>query len=64
MIPLGDIYLQEELRSDAESRPVGLTRQRRSARRVYSARVGGRESKMTVAMYQGDGAEEVCLEVC
>jgi hypothetical protein len=28
---------------------------------MYSARVVGLEGNMTVAMYQGDGAEKVCL---
>ncbi|KAF8157342.1 hypothetical protein K438DRAFT_2026228 [Mycena galopus ATCC 62051] len=53
-IPLGDIYLREELGLDG-----GLCTVRRpcSVRRVYSARVVGL-GNMTVAMYHGDGAEE------
>jgi hypothetical protein len=60
-IPLGDINLQAEIDLNRGSRVVDRTRDRGSVRRVYSARVMGLEGNMTVAMYQGDGAEEVRL---
>jgi hypothetical protein len=41
-------------------RTVGRLRDRGSVRCVYSARVMDLEGNMTVAMYQGHGAEEVC----
>ncbi|KAJ7211859.1 hypothetical protein C8J57DRAFT_1483764 [Mycena rebaudengoi] len=44
MIPLGDIDLQHEIRLNNRTGRV---------RRVYAARVKGRQSNMTVAMYQG-----------
>ncbi|KAJ7159678.1 hypothetical protein C8R46DRAFT_372852 [Mycena filopes] len=55
MIPWGDIDLQQNL---GESGVVGYRRERNCVRRVYSAKVDGRTSDMTVAVYQGDGAEE------
>ncbi|KAJ7927344.1 hypothetical protein B0H13DRAFT_2312744 [Mycena leptocephala] len=62
MIPLGDIDLQHEFRlNKAEgSVVVDHRRERTSVRRVYSARIDGRNAPMTVAMYQGPGAEELC----
>jgi hypothetical protein len=57
MIPLGDIDLQHEIGSDFGT--VDRRREHPGVRRVYSARVKGRESSVTVAMYRGDGAEEV-----
>ncbi|KAJ6557992.1 hypothetical protein B0H19DRAFT_1261559 [Mycena capillaripes] len=58
MIPLGDIDLQYEIRLDKHTGVVDRSRERLRVRRVYSARVEGRESTMTVAMYQGHGAED------
>ncbi|KAF7340628.1 hypothetical protein MSAN_02134700 [Mycena sanguinolenta] len=60
MIPLADIDLRHEIRLDnsmgaAYSRP----RERARVRRLYSAKVEGRKSTLTVAMYQGDDAEQV-----
>jgi hypothetical protein len=61
MIPLGDIDLQHEIRLDRGSVVVGYRHAKQaSVRRVYSARVDGRETQTTVAVYQGPGAEEVC----
>jgi hypothetical protein len=64
MIPLGDIDLQHEIRLNKVEGSVvaGRRRERASFRRVYSARIYGRNAPMTVAMYQGPGAEEVRLE--
>jgi hypothetical protein len=59
MIPLGDIDLQHEIRLDKGSSVVGHKRLGGRVRRVYSAKVKGLESNMTVAMYQGGGVEEV-----
>ncbi|KAJ6518025.1 hypothetical protein C8R47DRAFT_3791 [Mycena vitilis] len=56
-IPLGDIDLRE-LRLERTSNC--FVRQRQSTCRVYAARVEGRRSRVTVAIYEGDGAKEVC----
>ena len=56
---MGDINLSEEIRLNGQS---GVTGRSRGAgvRRMYSAKLEGRDSgRMTVAMYRGDGAEEV-----
>ncbi|KAJ7168969.1 hypothetical protein C8R46DRAFT_1092955 [Mycena filopes] len=58
MIPLGDIDLQQQLSVESGSGIIGRRRERRCIRRVYSANIDGRRSNVTVAMYQGDGAEE------
>ncbi|KAJ6450162.1 hypothetical protein C8R45DRAFT_1043829 [Mycena sanguinolenta] len=50
-IPLGDINLERET-------PLVCRRQQRAIRRVYSAKIDGRTSSVTVAMYQGNGARE------
>ncbi|KAJ7233590.1 hypothetical protein B0H12DRAFT_1143574 [Mycena haematopus] len=57
LISLGDIDLQDEMRVAG---PLGMVRRRNGGRvrRVYSAKVVGVKWKMTVAVYQGDGAEE------
>ncbi|KAK7006270.1 hypothetical protein R3P38DRAFT_3602234 [Favolaschia claudopus] len=61
-IPLGDIYLHRELQlieRPADGTHSAVKFQSRSQiRRVYSAQIEGQISKATVAMYQGDGAEE------
>ncbi|KAJ7455110.1 hypothetical protein FB451DRAFT_1278465 [Mycena latifolia] len=55
-IPLGDLDLLNEIRfsSDVVHRKYG----RHSVRRLYSARIYGSKSPMTVALYRGDTAEE------
>ncbi|KAJ7168961.1 hypothetical protein C8R46DRAFT_1092936 [Mycena filopes] len=58
MIPWGDIFLQQELSPGNQPRVVGRRPQSKCARRVYSAKIDGRHSDVTVAVYQGDGAEE------
>ncbi|KAJ6561628.1 hypothetical protein B0H19DRAFT_1259297 [Mycena capillaripes] len=55
MIPLGDIDLQSEHDTGGV---VYRQNERCSVRRVYSAKIDGRASEMTVAVYQGNGAEE------
>ncbi|KAJ7216938.1 hypothetical protein C8J57DRAFT_1598824 [Mycena rebaudengoi] len=57
-IPLGDIDLQREIRLDAQSGVVHRIGERGSVRRMHSAKIDGRSSNMTVALYQGDNAEE------
>ncbi|KAJ7442953.1 hypothetical protein B0H11DRAFT_2204353 [Mycena galericulata] len=52
MIPMGDIYLRH--RVGIVTRWTG----RNCARRLYSARIEGKQTDMTVAMYQGDNAEQ------
>ncbi|KAJ6518061.1 hypothetical protein C8R47DRAFT_4240 [Mycena vitilis] len=56
-IPLGDIDLRE-LRLERGS--GCFVRERQSTCRVYAARVEGRNTGVTVAIYEGDGAKEVC----
>ncbi|KAJ7717394.1 hypothetical protein B0H16DRAFT_1897984 [Mycena metata] len=60
MIPMGDIDLQQELMVNEESGVIDrrLGHERSCVRRVYSAKVDGRNTDLTVAMYEGDGAEE------
>lgn len=58
MIPLGDIDLQREILLDTGA--VDRRRERPRVRRVYTAKIEGRKSDVTVAMYQGEGAQEVC----
>ncbi|KAJ7876934.1 hypothetical protein B0H14DRAFT_3130337, partial [Mycena olivaceomarginata] len=58
MIPLGDIDLQREIHLNDRSGIVDHQHGRRCARRVYSAKIEGRTSTVTVAMYEGDGAEK------
>ncbi|KAJ7809029.1 hypothetical protein B0H13DRAFT_1928141, partial [Mycena leptocephala] len=59
MIPMGDIDLLEEICLDNEAGIVGCHHPERTrVRRMYSAKIDGRKSSVTVAMYQGDGAEE------
>ncbi|KAF7374119.1 hypothetical protein MSAN_00293100 [Mycena sanguinolenta] len=50
-IPLGDINLERETH-------LVCRRQQPTIRRVYSAKIDGRASSVTVAMYQGDDARE------
>ncbi|KAF7353183.1 hypothetical protein MSAN_01505900 [Mycena sanguinolenta] len=59
---LGDINLIKEfkeMRSNRQSSVVGRQISRGTVRRVYKAKIEGRESgHMTVTMYEGDGAEQ------
>ncbi|KAJ6478907.1 hypothetical protein C8R45DRAFT_1006215 [Mycena sanguinolenta] len=57
MVPLGDIDLQHEICLDQESAIVSRRSRRGSVRRMYSARIEGRKSRMTVAVYLGNSAE-------
>ncbi|KAF8214529.1 hypothetical protein K438DRAFT_881255 [Mycena galopus ATCC 62051] len=50
--------LQYEIRFDKNTGIVERSHEKLRVRRVYSAKVEGRESTMTVAMYQGHGAED------
>lgn len=59
MIPLGDIDLHREIRLEGHFGVVGPRHERPRVRRVYSAKIDGRKPKATVAVYQGEGAEEV-----
>ncbi|KAJ6452796.1 hypothetical protein C8R45DRAFT_638397 [Mycena sanguinolenta] len=58
MIPLGDIDLQREIRLDVRLNVVDRPRERTCVQRIYTAKIEGRTSDMTVAMYQGNTAEE------
>jgi hypothetical protein len=59
MIPLDEIDLLEEIRLEDETYIVKRGGQRPHLRRIYAAKIEGRKSCLTVALYQGDGAEEV-----
>ncbi|KAF7330726.1 hypothetical protein MSAN_02445200 [Mycena sanguinolenta] len=65
-IRLGDIKLIKEFKemhSGPQWSVVGRQTSGASVRRVYTAKIEGRESgHMTVAMYEGDGAEETWNE--
>jgi hypothetical protein len=64
MIPMGDINRFEEISLNNKTGVVGCHHPGRTrTRRVYSAKIDGRKSGVTVAMYQGDGAEEVSTHV-
>ncbi|KAJ7027267.1 hypothetical protein C8F04DRAFT_1267177 [Mycena alexandri] len=62
MIPMGDIDLQRQIRAHevrvGEDSGVIFRESRGWVRRVYSAKVEGRKSDMTVAIYEGEAAEE------
>ncbi|KAF7364457.1 hypothetical protein MSAN_01107100 [Mycena sanguinolenta] len=57
-IPLGHIDLRSVIRMDAATGAVSRRRERKSVRRMYTARVVGHNEPMTVALYQGHNAEE------
>ncbi|KAJ7773835.1 hypothetical protein B0H16DRAFT_1763296 [Mycena metata] len=57
-IPMGDIDLEQELVVNKKTGVVGRRPERKCVRRVYSAKIDGRKSNVTVAVYQGDGAKE------
>ncbi|KAJ7031845.1 hypothetical protein C8F04DRAFT_1185548 [Mycena alexandri] len=54
-IPLGDIDLRREIRCDSN---LSIVSRQCSVWRVFSAKIYGRKSRVTVATYQGDNAEE------
>ncbi|KAF7377023.1 hypothetical protein MSAN_00120400 [Mycena sanguinolenta] len=58
MIPLADIDLRHEIRLDNSTVVIDHRRKQACVRRLYSAKVEGRKSNLTVAMYQGDDAEQ------
>ncbi|KAF8190660.1 hypothetical protein K438DRAFT_914088 [Mycena galopus ATCC 62051] len=57
-IPVGDICFLHEIGMKRGSCTAERMRNRGFVRRVFSARVVGLEGNMTVAKYEGDGAEE------
>ncbi|KAJ7168819.1 hypothetical protein C8R46DRAFT_240041 [Mycena filopes] len=58
MIPWGDIDLQRDLSVNTDSGVIDRRGELNCVRRVYSAKVDGRSSDVTVAVYQGNGAQE------
>jgi hypothetical protein len=56
MISLGDIDLRTEIHLN---NGVDQQTERRRVRRIYSGKVNGEKANVTVAMYQGNGAEVV-----
>jgi hypothetical protein len=61
VIPLGDLNLLQEIGIDRGADVVHRKNGGKSVRRMYTARVHGCKSNMTVALYQGNGAEDVCF---
>ncbi|KAF7377015.1 hypothetical protein MSAN_00119500 [Mycena sanguinolenta] len=59
MIPLADIDLRHEIRWNNSTVVVDHRCKQTRVRRLYSAEVEGRKSTLTVAIYQGDDAEQV-----
>ncbi|KAJ7735223.1 hypothetical protein B0H16DRAFT_134256 [Mycena metata] len=57
-IPMGEIDLQHEIQFDDDSGIVYRRRGQRCARRMYSARIDGCKTAMTVTLYQGPNAEQ------
>ncbi|KAF7353105.1 hypothetical protein MSAN_01497800 [Mycena sanguinolenta] len=57
-IPLGDINLMKTIDLDPRSDVVGCRSRGVGVRRLYHAEIRRDPGTMTVAMYQGDGAEE------
>ncbi|KAJ7486417.1 hypothetical protein B0H11DRAFT_2279033 [Mycena galericulata] len=53
-IPWGDIDLRHEIKLDRKSGVTHRERGRGFVRRMYQARIEGREADMTVAVYEGD----------
>ncbi|KAJ7035163.1 hypothetical protein C8F04DRAFT_1099284 [Mycena alexandri] len=62
MIPMGDIDLQREIRVDEirldDTSGVAFRDPRSCVRRVFSAKVADGKVEMTVALYEGEAAEE------
>ncbi|KAF8134049.1 hypothetical protein K438DRAFT_2031490 [Mycena galopus ATCC 62051] len=58
MIPLGHLDLRNEIPFNAGSDTVYRRDRQGSVRKIYSARIHGCQSHMTVAVYDGDNAEE------
>ncbi|KAF8212702.1 hypothetical protein K438DRAFT_1927996 [Mycena galopus ATCC 62051] len=58
MIPLGDIKLLREIWVQPHPGTIDRRAGRHGVRRVYSAKIAGRKSVLTVATYQGDGSEQ------
>ncbi|KAF7337287.1 hypothetical protein MSAN_02281300 [Mycena sanguinolenta] len=57
-IPLGDINLMKTIRLDPRSDVVGCRSRGVGVRRIYHAEIRRDPGTVTVAMYQGDGAED------
>ncbi|KAJ6464518.1 hypothetical protein C8R45DRAFT_501252 [Mycena sanguinolenta] len=57
-IRLGDLKLVKEVRLSLQSGVVGRQIQAAGVRRIYHAEIRREPGPVTVAMYQGDGAEE------
>ncbi|KAK7006324.1 hypothetical protein R3P38DRAFT_3366984 [Favolaschia claudopus] len=58
-IPMGDINLQAEIQAVKKFLCTAVSRPSRySVQKLYSAKLDGKATQYTVAMYQGEGAEE------
>jgi hypothetical protein len=60
MIPLGDIDLQREIRLNGDSAIIDRRDGRRYIRKMYTAKIYRKEADMTVAIWEGENAEDVC----
>ncbi|KAJ7620238.1 hypothetical protein FB45DRAFT_871277 [Roridomyces roridus] len=60
-LPFGDIDLQREIFCDENGIVFRWRRARSQARRVYSAKIFGSDSDMTVMFYEGDDALHVSI---
>ncbi|KAJ6534559.1 hypothetical protein B0H10DRAFT_2145775, partial [Mycena sp. CBHHK59/15] len=58
IIRLGDLDIRKEIQLDSKSGAMRRRHGRASVRRVYSARIPDYNSSMTVAVYQGESADE------
>jgi hypothetical protein len=56
---MGEIDLQHQIRLDNHSDVAEYRRERRSVRRLYSAKIDREKLSMTVATYQGESVENV-----
>ncbi|KAJ7687110.1 hypothetical protein B0H17DRAFT_1136438 [Mycena rosella] len=63
VIPLGDLDLRHEIRLNYDTGIVDRRQIRGPVRQMHSARIHGSESTMTVAIYEGDNAEEVSFDL-
>ncbi|KAK7046940.1 hypothetical protein R3P38DRAFT_2877113 [Favolaschia claudopus] len=62
---LGDIHLSREICSpEVSGHILGGQRRPHGVRKVYSAKIEGNDSTFAVAMYQGNGAEQLWREDC
>jgi hypothetical protein len=62
-MPVGDIDLLREIQLDQRRMIAFYERERPRVKRMYTAKIEGQKLDVTVAVYQGEGAQEVCLYI-